>query len=242
MLLPESPRPVAPRSRRRWGQGALITVGVVVAVGLLAMWMTGGSGPGTMADPDSASRNGSKALAQVLREQGVDVEVVRTIQGVESAAVDPTATVVVSSFDYLGEAAALRLADQAASARRLVLLEPGDFALADLGVPLQVTGNGRLESTAGCTTEVADRSDRIEAPGSLYGALQTGTDTTIPTGTHTGTQAGTQTGAELARRVAELCRPARPAASWTRTEARPSWSSRSRTHSRRPSSSARLRR
>jgi hypothetical protein len=170
-MLPESPRPAVARPRARWRLGALLTFGVVLAVALLAIWSTG-SGPGAPADPESASRQGARALAEVLRDQGVNVDVVRTIQGIESAPVGPTTTVVVSSFDYLGEAAARRLADHASAAQRLVLLEPGDLALADLEVALQVTARGSLESTADCQTAVADADDRIDAAGTLYRSIQ----------------------------------------------------------------------
>lgn len=168
-MLPEAPvRPTGPPGRRPWRLAALLTTGVVVAVALLALWVTGSGGSGALADPGSPSRQGSKALAQVLRAQGVQVEVVRTIGALESTPTGPTTTVVVSSLDYLGEGAARRLADHAASAARVVLVEPGDLTLTDLGIPLQVTGAGRLQYPAGCTTSLADPGDRLDAFGSLY--------------------------------------------------------------------------
>ena len=157
-----------PPARRRWGLAALLTVAGIVAVGLLAVLSGGAGRSGTLGDPDSASRNGSRALAEVLRQQGVQVEVVRTIRAFEAARVDPSTTVVVGSFDYLGEAAAERTSRHASSARRIVLLEPGDLALGDLGVPLVTTGGGRAELTGGCNSDIVEADDRLDATTTVY--------------------------------------------------------------------------
>jgi hypothetical protein len=142
-------------------------VAALVAVSLLTL-TSGGSGGGLLADPDSSRRDGSRALVQVLRQQGVDVEVVRTITAFESARVDATTSVLVGSFDFLGEAAAQRTSRHASAARRLVLLEPNDLALADLGIRLATTGSAPVGISAGCTSDVTDPDDRIEAATTFY--------------------------------------------------------------------------
>ena len=161
---------VRPPARRRWGLASLLAVAGIVAVGLLAVLSGDASRSGTPGDPDSASRNGSRALAEVLRLQGVQVEVVRTIRAFEAARVDPSTTVVVGSFDYLGEAAAERTSRHASSARRLVLLEPADLALGDLGLPLVTTGRGRAELTGGCGSDIVEADDRLDAATTVYGS------------------------------------------------------------------------
>jgi hypothetical protein len=147
---------------------AVLVIAAVVAIALLALLSGGSDGAGTVADPGSSRRSGSRALAQVLRQQGVDVEVVRSITGLESARVDPSTSVVVGSFDFLGEAAAQRTAQHASRARRIVLLEPSDLALEDLGIPLTSTARTSVPMSAQCTSEVAEPDDRIEATATFY--------------------------------------------------------------------------
>lgn len=165
--LPTAPLPVT-RPRRRWGLAALLAVAAVVAVALLALVSGGSDGSGQVADPESSRRQGSRAIAEVLRQQDVDVEIVRTITDFEAARVDRTTGVIVGAFDHLGEAAAQRTATHVSAARRLVLLGPGDLALADLGVPLATVGGTRASLTARCTSDVADPDDRIDAATTFY--------------------------------------------------------------------------
>ncbi|MDV3222459.1 DUF4350 domain-containing protein [Intrasporangium sp.] len=166
--LPTAPLPLTPRPRRRWGLAALLAVAAVVAVALLALSTGGPAGSGRLADPESSRRQGARAIAEVLRQQGVDLEIVRTITDLEAARADRTTAVVIGSFDHLGEAAAERAIGHASTARRLVLLEPGDLALADLGVPLATAGGVRGSVTARCTSDLADPDDRLDTTTTLY--------------------------------------------------------------------------
>jgi len=152
---------------KRLGLIALLTAAVIVAIGLMSL-VTRGSGNGRPGDPDNARRAGARALAEVLRDQGVQVDVVRTIEQLEAAAVNPSTTVLVGSFDYLGQGAADRVRQHAATARRLVLLEPDDLALGDLGVSVEPRAQGKLATEAGCSSEVADPHDRIDVATTVY--------------------------------------------------------------------------
>ncbi|GAA6526113.1 DUF4350 domain-containing protein [Intrasporangium sp. DVR] len=170
--LPASVKASAPASRRaprrRWGLAALLAVAAIVGVALLALVSSEPGGSGTLADPAGSSRHGSRALAQVLREQGVEVQVVRTIRAFEAASTGPGTTVLVGSFDFLGAAAAERAARHAATARRLVLVEPSDLALGDLGVRLVTSGRGLADLRGQCTSGIVDPDDRLEAVTSFY--------------------------------------------------------------------------
>lgn len=152
---------------RRVGLIALLAAAAVVAIGLMSLFVRG-SDDGRSGDPDNARRAGALALAEVLRDQGVEVEVVRTIEQLESTSVDPSTTVLVGAFDYLGQGAADRVRQQVAAARRLVLLAPDDLALADLGVPVELRAEGNLATEAGCSSDVADPHDRIDAATTVY--------------------------------------------------------------------------
>ena len=147
---------------------AVLVIAAVVALTLLAFLSGGADGAGKVADPDSSRRSGSRALAQVLRQQGVDVQVVRSITALESARMDASTSVLVGSFDYLGEAAAQRTAQHASRAGRFVLLEPSDLALEDLGIPLASTARASVQLSAQCTSEVAEPDDRIDAAATFY--------------------------------------------------------------------------
>jgi hypothetical protein len=148
---------------------------VAVAALLVATRGSAGSaGSGAPADPESPGRGGARAIAQVLRQQGVQVVVVRSIDELEQVPADDSTSIVVGSFDYLGQGAAARTTEYAGSAHRLVLLEPSDLALQDLQVPLEVEAQHPTRSTADCTSPVADPSDRLEAAATFYGASADG--------------------------------------------------------------------
>lgn len=166
--LPAAPAPVTRTRRSRLRVTAVVAIAAVVALALLAFLSAGDDGAGKVADPDSSRRSGSRALAQVLRQQGVDVEVVRSITALESARVDASTSVLVGSFAYLGEAAAQRTAQHASGAGRFVLLEPNDVALEDLGIPLSSTARASVRMSATCTSEVAEPDDRIDAAVTFY--------------------------------------------------------------------------
>ena len=166
--LPTPPAPVTRPRRPRLRVAAVLGIAAVVALALLTLLSGGSDGAGTVTDPDSSRRSGSRALAQVLRQQGVDVQVVRSITELESARVDPSTSVLVGSFDYLGEGAAQRTAQHSGAAGRFVLLEPGDLALEDLDIPLTSTARAPVRMGAQCTSEVAEPDDRIEATATFY--------------------------------------------------------------------------
>ena len=77
------------------------------------------------------------ALAEVLRNQGVTVDVVRSIDAVEAAAPERSTTLLVGDAANLGPGAARRLADASREAGRLVLVGLGSEQLRLLGVPVE---------------------------------------------------------------------------------------------------------
>ena len=72
------------RDRVRRNRAVLVVAAVVVVVSALLAWAAAGSRTGYL-DPDAADPAGARALAQLLREQGVDVVVVRRADEVAAA-------------------------------------------------------------------------------------------------------------------------------------------------------------
>ena len=84
-------------------------------------------------DPGNAGPEGARAVARVLGQQGVDVEVVRDADAFDGVRVDETTTVVVTSVDNLGPSTADRLLEQASDAD-LVIVDPPVGTLALFGL------------------------------------------------------------------------------------------------------------
>ena len=165
--------PRSPRSGRRTVVRILVlTVAVGVALGLLVLFVTGPRLSGAPLDPDDTGHSGARAVAQVLRQQGVDVSVVRSVDDLERT-LDTTGprntwTVVMADASYLGTGAAERLTRAVEQARRFVLVEPDDVELQDLQLPLTVADRGTTALTAGCTSDVTDPGNRLSAGWTSY--------------------------------------------------------------------------
>ena len=168
--------PRSPRSRRRTVvRLCVLVVAAGVALGLLVMFVTGPRLSGAPLDPDDTGHSGARAVAQVLRQQGVDVSVVRSVDDLErtldASGPRSTWTVVMADASYLGAGAAERLTRAVEQTRRLVLVEPDDVELQDLQLPLTVTDSGTTALTAGCTSDVAEPGDRLSAGWTSYGPV-----------------------------------------------------------------------
>ena len=87
-------------------------------------------------DPESPGSSGAMALVEVLRQQGVEVEIVRSIGALEASRPDGDTTVVVGDPTYLGRGATERLAEATSSAGRLVLVGVDSDQLDVLGLPV----------------------------------------------------------------------------------------------------------
>ena len=77
-----------------------------------------------MLDPDDTGPTGGKALVEVLRDHGVDVQVVRSVDALADAEPGPGTTVVMANAAYVGHDSAVVMGDASAGADRLVLLSP----------------------------------------------------------------------------------------------------------------------
>jgi hypothetical protein len=158
------PSPFADTSPRRpptWRRVVTVlawTVAVTLG-GLLVALAAGRPAPDEYLHPDGTGPGGTRALVEVLREQGIDVDVVGTSEEVLDAS-GPGTTVVVGNTDLLTGTSAERVLDSTRDADRLVLLDAAPGLLDDLDVGLRVEPTA-AEPRPGCTASWADDGDRL---------------------------------------------------------------------------------
>lgn len=150
-------RAAAPASLlRRWRTPVVIAL-VVVVVGVLVVLARPAGTAGAL-DPASATPDGSRALAQVLGDQGVQVRSTRRYADVVDTAGDGDATVLVVGADLLTEDLLVALREDLGSSD-VVLLQPGGLLLGDLGLDLVAAGaegaDGEDPAPAGCDLPAA---------------------------------------------------------------------------------------
>lgn len=110
---------------------------VIVVVGLA---VTGLGGPTSRElDPDNPEDAGMQALARVLEDQGVQVEVARGLDDALGADVDETTTVLVAGTEFLDQAAVDDLLAHVAPAGRLLLLDPSPTAAELFDLPVTIS-------------------------------------------------------------------------------------------------------
>jgi hypothetical protein len=100
------------------------------------------------------------AVAEVLRQHGVEVQVVRSIGALTRADIGPGTTVVMANPEYLGHENAATMGELSARADRLVLMAPTASQLTALRLPLASAQVGAtIPVTADCQSTVARRDD-----------------------------------------------------------------------------------
>ena len=119
--------------------------------------VTGGADNTTPMDPDNAGPEGTRAVARVLDDEGVDVDVARDADALEAIAVGSDTSVVVVLPSYLGEATVDRLLEHTSGAAHVIVLGADIGAAEALGAteaPSTVElGDGRA---AGCVDPLFD--------------------------------------------------------------------------------------
>ena len=165
--------PTRPGAGRRWDRNRVRRTAAfvgVVALGLLLVVLLALSAqrPTADLDPEGTGPDGARALAEVLRQQGVEVEVVRSIDALEDAQPDADTTVFVGDPTNLGPGSTARLADTARSVGRLVLVGVESEQLELLGLPVEAFGGGGDELVADCDSEVAHSNDVVSVWDGRY--------------------------------------------------------------------------
>lgn len=169
---PHATRRTAPRARRiaAWiaiGLGLLLIGGIGAAISAANQWAERDA-----LDPASAGPAGTRALAGILREHGVEVVIARDRAAAADALAGAAATLVLPDAPALSDDAVLEMADAADDvvlvqprARTLDLLLPGS-------APAGVAPVGAVEP--GCALGDAQRAGPIEPVG-VFTAAQNAT-------------------------------------------------------------------
>ena len=173
MTVDAAPAAVAPpgtatgptlRSTWRAGRGPLLVVLALVAAGVV-LGLLSASGPGGRLDPASPAPAGTQAVAQLLRERGVEVTRVDTVEAVEAAdAADRT--VVVALPQALAPSELRRLGRLSAG---LLVVGARDEQLAPLGLPAEVRDELPVEPRRpACGLPVAEAAGDVDLGGLTY--------------------------------------------------------------------------
>ena len=154
-------------SRRRRIGGWIAIAAVVVLVGGIGVVLAGLSqwAQRDALDPDSAGPSGTRALVEILREQGVEVVVAHDRAAVREA-LTPRATLVLPDMPALSDAAVRAVSD---GFEDVVLIEPRARTLRMFlpgSSPAGFAADQPVEP--GCDLPEAERSGAV-APGAVYG-------------------------------------------------------------------------
>lgn len=156
---------VAVRRSRFW----ILAVVFLVLVAIVVITLTGAGR--TAGDPYSATNaapSGSRAIAQVLRQQGVDVTVTDSLTATRAAlaASTPSTLMLIDPNNYLNDD---QLSSVAALARHLVLLAPTYSQLTRLTPNVEQAGSVAAKPlTAGCSLEAARQAGTVTGTGRGY--------------------------------------------------------------------------
>jgi hypothetical protein len=157
--------PVPPRRRRvgTWIAIAavlLIVGGIGAVMSAVSQWSERDS-----LDPESAGPNGTRALAEILRDHGVEVRVARDNDEVAALLADAGDTLVLPDTPALSDE---RLGELIDGATDVVLIDPRSRTL-DLVIPgATIAGSAPLGMVApACELGDAERAGGIE-PGTLF--------------------------------------------------------------------------
>lgn len=155
-----------------WVAGAVIALALVIAVA----WLRPGATSETPYAPDNPRENGTQAVAQILTDQGVDVEYVRSTEAALADAREDGTLLILNS-------GALR--DEQLEALAQV---PADIVLADLGRGIEPltqaitvhAGGQRTDRQAECTAEHARAAGTVHGAGPMVQAEQDDVEVCFP--------------------------------------------------------------
>jgi hypothetical protein len=178
---PPVPPAVRERLARRWTRARwVVAVAVVVLLSALAIALGTSRGTGENLDPDGTGQGGTRALAQILRREGVSVTTVTSSADAERLARAGTTLVVVNPR-LLGPRQLDRLSRAQASV--LVLVAPDALVLDRLVPGVRPAGVLQTDDREpGCADADARAAGDALAGGHVYratGGLRDGTTGTV---------------------------------------------------------------
>lgn len=164
------------RSRRvRAGRRAAWLAVVVLGLAALGALALATAQPPQDLDPDGTGPGGGRALVEVLRHHGVDVQVVRSAPALVDAAPGPGTTVVMADPEYLAHDSTVTLGAASRRADRLVLLSPTAEQLHALNLPLtSVSADAPADLASGCSNGIARTDDTVSSVDEAFVAEGSG--------------------------------------------------------------------
>jgi hypothetical protein len=159
---PDAARSTTPtlRAQLRRGRAWIVIAAALVLGAIVVLVVQGGvRAPGAPLGADNPAPPGSKALVEVLRQQGLDVTEARSIEVALDAARGGATVFLYDEFAILGDD---RLEELASAADRLVVAEPAFGHLETLapGVRLGGAATGALDDVA-CDLPPAERAGEL---------------------------------------------------------------------------------
>lgn len=134
-----------------------LTLAVITTLVLVSWANRDQAGSGGFLDPENADPSGARAVAQVLEDQGVPVEIVRGRAALEAATLDEDTTVVMTNPEHLGESTWSDLDTRVRRAGAVLVVAGLSLPVADgLGLGKSDLTPGPSERTvaADCSPEV----------------------------------------------------------------------------------------
>ena len=156
----------------------IISAVSVVLIAVIALATTGSSTKGVPFSATNAAPGGSKALAEVLRERGVDVSVPTTLAGAKATLSGSTRSTLFL-VDPNGHLDRTQLRALASRAEHVIVLSPTYSQIAALAPEVGLAGVvGRNSLSAGCDLPAARAAGRVSGTGSGFRVLDRGAHTT----------------------------------------------------------------
>ncbi len=169
-------------TRRRVLWAMVLVVVLALVVSAVVMGIRRNAHQGQALDPQNPGREGAQALASVLGDRGVQVDVVRNQGDLVDTPVGAGTTVVVTGTGELSNETAVAMLEHVSGAGRLVLVEPDRFLLSALGLPVDTAGSATVPDTvtASCTLDGLSPGDRVTAGPQTYVTTRSGATGCFP--------------------------------------------------------------
>ncbi len=154
------------RAQWRSVRGPVIALGLLLLVSLILALVASRQRSGLL-DPRAYDPAGSRALAQLLTAEGVQVHLVTTLTEAQAAAA-PDTTLLIARPELLPPDRLERLRD---TSRQLVLVAPGPEALQALAPAVTLRDSAEVRDRApGCALPLATAAGDADLGGALYQA------------------------------------------------------------------------
>jgi hypothetical protein len=182
--LTSSATSMSPSTRQVWNRvrGLLLVLLLLVVAGIAMAALRSGDHHGRL-DPRSVDRNGSRAVAELLKNRGVTTRVVTTLEDATSAAGADT-TVLVTEPDMLTAAQQQTFRSATASAGgRTVLMAAGPASVGTLAPGVDIDSRTEVsERSPRCDLPAARRAGSADLGGERYVTEAPGADRCYPSG------------------------------------------------------------